>query len=134
MEGDVKVVLNQADSVPRNEVPSTHQIPVERTSGNQNYSSSSRVNIPLSSLKSLYAIPIGLSGSIGPHGSFNHPSFNNTKIQQYTAGKILVVDDEKFNCDIIEGFLMILGFIQWKDQTVFAYNGEQAVDEIKKSI
>jgi len=26
------------------------------------------------------------------------------------AGKILVVDDEKFNCDIIEGFLMILGF------------------------
>ena len=26
------------------------------------------------------------------------------------VGKILVVDDEKFNCDIIEGFLMILGF------------------------
>lgn len=26
------------------------------------------------------------------------------------TGKILVVDDEKFNCDIIEGFLMILGF------------------------
>jgi hypothetical protein len=26
------------------------------------------------------------------------------------VGKILVVDDERFNCDIIEGFLMILGF------------------------
>tara|TARA_B110000285_G_C14782565_1_gene449250 strand:+ start:227 stop:364 length:138 start_codon:yes stop_codon:yes gene_type:complete len=26
------------------------------------------------------------------------------------VGKILIVDDEKFNCDIIEGFLMILGF------------------------
>jgi PleD family two-component response regulator len=26
------------------------------------------------------------------------------------VGKILVVDDEKFNCDIIEGFLMILGY------------------------
>jgi len=24
--------------------------------------------------------------------------------------KILVVDDEKFNCEIIYGFLMILGF------------------------
>jgi hypothetical protein len=26
-----------------------------------------------------------------------------------TVGKILIVDDEKFNCDIIDGFLMILG-------------------------
>jgi CheY-like chemotaxis protein len=25
------------------------------------------------------------------------------------VGKILIVDDERFNCDIIEGFLMILG-------------------------
>ena len=86
------------------------------------------MNLPLSSLKSLYAIPIGLSGA--NVDSFNQ--YSNTK--SYTAGKILVVDDEKFNCDIIEGFLMILGFVQWKEQTIFAYNGEQAVDEIKKSI
>jgi len=38
--------------------------------------------------------------------------------------KILVVDDEKFNCDIISGFLMILGFPNRKERTVFAYNGE----------
>jgi hypothetical protein len=25
------------------------------------------------------------------------------------SGKILIVDDEKFNCDIIYGFLLILG-------------------------
>jgi CheY-like chemotaxis protein len=45
-------------------------------------------------------------------------------LQIHTAGKILVVDDEKFNCDIIEGFLMILGYALWKENTVFAYNGE----------
>ena len=40
------------------------------------------------------------------------------------AGKILVVDDEKFNCDIIDGFLMILGFTDRHRRTAFAYNGE----------
>ena len=50
------------------------------------------------------------------------------------AGKILVVDDEKFNCDIIYGFLMILGFKNRKEMTKFAYNGEQAVAEIEKAI
>lgn len=55
-------------------------------------------------------------------------------LQIHTAGKILVVDDEKFNCDIIEGFLMILGYALWKENTVFAYNGEQAVKQVKKSI
>jgi len=42
-------------------------------------------------------------------------------------GRILVVDDEKFNCDIIFGFLMILGVKNRKEMTHFAYNGEQAV-------
>ena len=45
-------------------------------------------------------------------------------------GKILIVDDEKFNCDIIEGFLMILGFKNRDKKCVFAYNGEQAVNFI----
>ena len=26
------------------------------------------------------------------------------------VSKILIVDDERFNCDIIESFLMVLGF------------------------
>ena len=50
------------------------------------------------------------------------------------VGKILIVDDERFNCDIIEGFLMILGFTQRIQMTEFAYNGEQAVKLIRKSI
>jgi hypothetical protein len=47
------------------------------------------------------------------------------------VGKILIVDDEKFNCDIIEGFLMILGFDQRENMTEYAYNGEQAVKKVK---
>jgi CheY-like chemotaxis protein len=50
------------------------------------------------------------------------------------VGKILVVDDEKFNCDIIEGFLMILGYQGGDSGIVFAYNGEQAVKEVQKAI
>ena len=40
------------------------------------------------------------------------------------VGKILIVDDERFNCDIIAGFLMVLN-VEYRDQlTEFAYNGE----------
>lgn len=49
-------------------------------------------------------------------------------------GKILIVDDEKFNCDIIEGFLMILGFDQRSSLTEYAYNGEQAVKKVRDAI
>jgi len=47
---------------------------------------------------------------------------NSLKVQK--TSKILVVDDEKFNCEIIDGFLMILGFQRRKEQVVFSYNGE----------
>jgi CheY-like chemotaxis protein len=50
------------------------------------------------------------------------------------VGKILIVDDEKFNVDIIEGFLMILGFQNQKELTESAFNGEQSVKIIKKAI
>ena len=53
--------------------------------------------------------------------------FNRNKLgaQAFAyASKILVVDDEKFNCDIIDGFLMILGYKNRHQMTVFAYNGE----------
>ena len=50
------------------------------------------------------------------------------------TGKILVVDDENFNCEIIDGFFMILGFQKRHEQAVYAYNGEQAVNEIKAAI
>ena len=55
----------------------------------------------------------------------NIPHRNPSKI-----GKILVVDDEKFNIDIIYSFLMLLGIVNRKELTSFAYNGEQAVEEI----
>ena len=46
-------------------------------------------------------------------------------------GKILCVDDELFNCDIIKGFLMILGMPNRDKLTDFAFNGEQAVKRIQ---
>ena len=44
--------------------------------------------------------------------------------------KILVVDDEKFNCDIVYGFLMILGVKNRAELTEFAYNGEEALSRV----
>jgi CheY-like chemotaxis protein len=46
----------------------------------------------------------------------------------------LIVDDEKFNCDIIFGFLMILGVKNRKERTDFAYNGEEALEAVKTAI
>ena len=42
----------------------------------------------------------------------------------YNRGKVLIVDDEKFNCDIIDGFLMILGIQNREKFREFAFNGE----------
>jgi len=66
----------------------------------------------------------GGTGSQNPSaGSFDYIA--KMKIQLGTSsGKILIVDDERFNCDIIYGFLMILGFPNRKENTHFAYNGE----------
>jgi hypothetical protein len=44
--------------------------------------------------------------------------------------KILICDDERFNCDIIVGFMMILGIENRKELCEFAYNGEQALKKI----
>ena len=44
-------------------------------------------------------------------------------------GKILIVDDEKLNCDIIHSFMMILGlnikYLEYLNK--LAHNGEEAV-------
>ena len=45
-----------------------------------------------------------------------------------------MVDDEKFNCDIIDGFLMVLGFENRQQRCEFAYNGEEAVKLVQKAI
>ena len=42
----------------------------------------------------------------------------------YNSGKILIVDDERFNCEIIDGFLMVLNFENKNERREFAYNGE----------
>ena len=55
------------------------------------------------------------------------------ELEKSTNGKILVVDDEKFNCDIIFGFLMLLGIENRKEVTDFAYNGEQAVEAVQNA-
>jgi PleD family two-component response regulator len=40
-----------------------------------------------------------------------------------SKAKILIVDDEKSNCDIIIGFMLILGIKNRKEITEFAYDG-----------
>ena len=45
------------------------------------------------------------------------------KINKKNTRKILVVDDQAINFEIIEGFLMILGFQNIKENVVFANNG-----------
>jgi CheY-like chemotaxis protein len=55
------------------------------------------------------------------------------KVDEFTnlnRATILIVDDEKFNCDIIYGFLMILGVPNRKEICEFAYNGQQALELI----
>ena len=42
------------------------------------------------------------------------------------TNKILIVDDEKFNCDIVYGFMMILGIANRSTIAEFAFNGEEA--------
>ena len=48
--------------------------------------------------------------------------------------KILIVDDEKFNCDIIYGFLMILGVKNRSEIADFAYNGEEALSKVQQAV
>ena len=56
------------------------------------------------------------------------------KVKAYNQGKILVVDDEKFNCDIVYGFLMIFGVRNRSKITEFAYNGEEALSRIQQAV
>ena len=48
--------------------------------------------------------------------------------------KILIVDDEKFNCDILMSFLMILGVKNRNNVAELAHNGQEAVKKIQDSI
>lgn len=51
-----------------------------------------------------------------------------------SVSKILIVDDERFNCDIIENFLMVLGLPNYKERSEQCYNGNQAVAKVKQAI
>ena len=67
--------------------------------------------------------------------AISFPSFKGNNINPATnTSRILVVDDEKFNCDIILGFLMLLGLKNRHQRTAFAYNGEQAVAQVQQAI
>ena len=46
----------------------------------------------------------------------------------------MIVDDEKFNCDIIEGFLMVLNMHNYKARVKQCYNGEQAVEAVRAAV
>lgn len=51
-----------------------------------------------------------------------------------SQNQILVIDDQITNNEIIDGFLMILGFSDRNDNTVFVHDGYQAWLQIQKSI
>ena len=48
--------------------------------------------------------------------------------------KIMIVDDEMFNCQIILGFLMVLGVENRQELADVGLNGEQAVELVKAAI
>ena len=77
---------------------------------------------------------IDFESILKPARSNQTASNNNVNTSQSNSGHILIVDDEKFNCDIIDGFLMILGYANRKERTTFAYNGEQAVKVIQECV
>ena len=55
-------------------------------------------------------------------------------INSQNFSKILICDDEKWNCDIIYGFLMILGVKDRHNLCDFAYNGEQALQKVQDAV
>ena len=55
-------------------------------------------------------------------------------IKEIKKPKILIVDDEKFNCDILMSFLMILGVKNRNNVAELAHNGQEAVKKIQDSI
>ena len=60
--------------------------------------------------------------------------FEDENLWTENTKKILVVDDERFNCDIIDGFLMIVGIKNRNEMVEYAYNGEEAVNKINVAI
>jgi CheY-like chemotaxis protein len=50
------------------------------------------------------------------------------------VGKILVVDDEKYNLDIIKAFFTILKMKDIESRVTFCNDGENALQVIKDSV
>ena len=59
-----------------------------------------------------------------PKSSWNIREVPSLQLDKKDLTKILVVDDEQFNCDIIEGFLMVLGMKNPGERLNACYNGE----------
>ena len=64
--------------------------------------------------------------------NFVSKSENSLKLKG--QGKILVCDDEKFNQNIIFGFLMILGVHNRTELCEFVENGEEAFIKIRTTV
>ena len=48
--------------------------------------------------------------------------------------KILVIDDQITNHDIIDGFLTVLGFKDCKNNTMYSQNGFKAIEHIQECL
>lgn len=57
-------------------------------------------------------------------------SQGSSSIPPKNGNSILIVDDEKFNCDIVDSFLGVLGFKSQEDRVDHAYNGETAIMKV----
>ena len=69
----------------------------------------------------------GCLGMMTPNRPGIHSSLSKT-------GYILVVDDEKYNCDVIYGLMGVLNVDKRKEITEFCYNGQDAVKKVQESI
>ena len=96
-----------------------------------------RVATPFSPLKNNNEF-MGINEPSNPHFTMNSDT-DRDRIRDRLPivrnhQKILIVDDEKFNCDIIYGFMMILGLRNRADIAEFAFNGEEALRKIQHAV
>lgn len=46
----------------------------------------------------------------------------------------MIVDDDQFNCNILQSFLTLHKFKDWEENTVLANDGMQAVSHIQQAL
>ena len=73
---------------------------------------------------------------VTPGEKFYHKKRRQASIEQFVPSikRIMVVDDEVFNIYAIQGLMQVLGMPHELENVDVCYNGEQAVDLVRKAI